>query len=234
MEHAMAMTTLITGANRGIGLALARLAAERGDRVFAAARRPGAALALTELARTRRSLSVLNIDVTDPEEMAAAAAAVRSPIDLLICNAGQYVARGGMEDPEYTYDAWHTVMMTNVAGVFFTIRAFLPRLKRAAAPKIAVVSSIMASSERAPGGSYCYRASKAAATNLARNLAVDLREQGIAVGAYHPGWVRTDMGGPNADIEVEESAKGLMQRFDALSLETTGVFEDYRGQAIPF
>lgn len=230
----MAMTTLITGANRGIGLALARLAAERGDRVFAAARRPGAALALTELARTRRSLSVLNIDVTDPEEMAAAAAAVRSPIDLLICNAGQYVARGGMEDPEYTYDAWHTVMMTNVAGVFFTIRAFLPRLKRAAAPKIAVVSSIMASSERAPGGSYCYRASKAAATNLARNLAVDLREQGIAVGAYHPGWVRTDMGGPNADIEVEESAKGLMQRFDALSLETTGVFEDYRGQAIPF
>jgi NAD(P)-dependent dehydrogenase (short-subunit alcohol dehydrogenase family) len=234
MEHAMAMTTLITGANRGIGLALARLAAERGDRVFAAARRPGAALALTELARTRRSLSVLNIDVTDPEEMAAAAAAVRSPIDLLICNAGQYVARGGMEDPEYTYDAWHTVMMTNVAGVFFTIRAFLPRLKRAAAPKIAVVSSIMASSERAPGGSYCYRASKAAATNLARNLAVDLKEQGIAVGAYHPGWVRTDMGGPNADIEVEESAKGLMQRFDALSLETTGVFEDYRGQAIPF
>jgi NAD(P)-dependent dehydrogenase (short-subunit alcohol dehydrogenase family) len=234
MEHAMAMTTLITGANRGIGLALARLAAERGDRVFAAARRPGAALALTELARTRRSLSVLNIDVTDPEEMAAAAASVRSPIDLLICNAGQYVARGGMEDPEYTYDAWHTVMMTNVAGVFFTIRAFLPRLKRAAAPKIAVVSSIMASSERAPGGSYCYRASKAAATNLARNLAVDLREQGIAVGAYHPGWVRTDMGGPNADIEVEESAKGLMQRFDALSLETTGVFEDYRGQAIPF
>jgi NAD(P)-dependent dehydrogenase (short-subunit alcohol dehydrogenase family) len=234
MEHAMAMTTLITGANRGIGLALARLAAERGDRVFAAARRPGAALALTELARTRRSLSVLNIDVTDPEEMAAAAASVRSPIDLLICNAGQYVARGGMEDPEYTYDAWHTVMMTNVAGVFFTIRAFLPRLKRAAAPKIAVVSSIMASSERAPGGSYCYRASKAAATNLARNLAVDLKEQGIAVGAYHPGWVRTDMGGPNADIEVEESAKGLMQRFDALSLETTGVFEDYRGQAIPF
>lgn len=230
----MAMTTLITGANRGIGLALARLAAERGDRVFAAARRPGAALALTELARTRRSLSVLNIDVTDPEEMAAAAASVRSPIDLLICNAGQYVARGGMEDPEYTYDAWHTVMMTNVAGVFFTIRAFLPRLKRAAAPKIAVVSSIMASSERAPGGSYCYRASKAAATNLARNLAVDLKEQGIAVGAYHPGWVRTDMGGPNADIEVEESAKGLMQRFDALSLETTGVFEDYRGQAIPF
>ena len=230
----MAKTTLITGANRGIGLELARLAAERGDRVYAAARRPGAALALDELARSHRSLSVLNIDVTDPEEMAAAAASVRSPVDLLICNAGQYVARGALDDPEYTYDAWHTVMMTNVAGVFFTIRAFLPRLKRASAPKIAVVSSIMASSERAPGGSYCYRASKAAATNLARNLAVDLKDQGVAVGAYHPGWVRTDMGGPNAHIDAEESAQGLMKRFDVLSLETTGTFEDYRGQPIPF
>jgi len=230
----MAMTTLITGANRGIGLALTRLAAERGDRVFAAARRPGAALALGELARSHRGLSVLNLDVTDPEEMAAAAASVRSPVDLLICNAGQYIARGGMDDPEYTYDAWHTVMMTNVAGVFFTIRAFLPRLKRAKAPKVAIVSSIMASSEKAPGGAYCYRASKAAATNLARNLAMDLKGDGIAVGAYHPGWVKTDMGGPNATVEVEESARGLMDRFGALSMDSTGVFEDFRGQPIPF
>jgi NAD(P)-dependent dehydrogenase (short-subunit alcohol dehydrogenase family) len=92
----------------------------------------------------------------------------------------------------------------------------------------------MASSERAPGGAYIYRASKAAATNLARNLAVDLKPRGIAVGAYHPGWVRTDMGGPKAAIDVEDSTEGLMRRFDALSLATTGVFEDYRGEAIPF
>ncbi|MEE8453689.1 MAG: SDR family oxidoreductase [Limibaculum sp.] len=231
----MPKTTLITGANRGIGLALARLATERGDRVLAAARRPGAALALADLARRNRNVSVLNLDVTDPEEMAAAAAAIEdAPIDLLICNAGQYVARGDLDDPEYTYDAWHTMMMTNVAGIFFTVRAFLPRLRQAAEPKIAIVSSIMASSERAPGGSYIYRASKAAATNLARNLAIDLKERGIAVGAYHPGWVRTDMGGSSATVDVEESAKGLLQRFDALSLATTGVFEDYRGEAIPF
>ena len=231
----MPKTTLITGANRGIGLAMARLATKRGDLVLAAARRPGAALALADLARRNRNISVLNLDVTDPEEMAAAAASVDdAPIDLLICNAGQYLARGGLDDPEYTYDAWHTMMMTNVAGIFFTVRAFLSRLRQAAEPKIAIVSSIMASSERAPGGSYIYRASKAAATNLARNLAIDLKERGIAVGAYHPGWVRTDMGGSSATVEVEDSAKGLMQRFDALSLATTGVFEDYRGEAIPF
>ena len=230
----MARTTLITGANRGIGLAMARLAGERGDRVLAGARRPGHAEALLELARGLDNIEVLEFDVTDPEEMAAAAALEDGAVDLLICNAGQYIARGRMDDPEYTYDAWHTVLMTNVAGVFFTIRAFLPRLLKAKAPKIAVVSSIMASSERAPGGAYIYRASKAAATNLARNLAVDLKEQGVAVGAYHPGWVRTDMGGPRATVEVEESAKGLLARFEALSLETSGVFEDYMGQAIPF
>ena len=221
----MPKTTLITGANRGIGLVLARLAARRGDRVLAAARRPGAAEALADLARRDTNVSVLNIDVTDPEEMAAAAASIDdAPIDLLICNAGQYVARGGLDDPEYTYDAWHTVMMTNVAGIFFTVRAFLPRLRQAEEPKVAIISSIMASNERAPGGSYIYRASKAAATNLARNLAVDLKAQGIAVGAYHPGWVRTDMGGPRAAVDAEDSAEGLMQRFDALTLATTGTF----------
>lgn len=227
-------TTLITGANRGIGLAMARLALERGDRVLAGARRPGEAQALKELARSHAGLTVLNFDVTDPEEMAAAAALEDTALDLLICNAGQYIARGGIDDPEYTYDAWHTVLMTNVAGVFFTIRAFLPRLLKAKAPKVAVVSSIMASSERAPGGAYIYRASKAAATNLARNLAVDLKEQGVAVGAYHPGWVRTEMGGPRATVEVEESARGLIARFEALSLESSGVFEDYQGKPIPF
>ena len=230
----MPKTTLITGANRGIGLALTQLALARGDRVLAAARRPGQATALAELARGHANLSVLNIDVTDPEEMAAAAALEDTPIDLLICNAGQYLARGGLDDPEYTYDSWHTVMMTDVAGIFFTVRAFMPRMLQAPAAKIAIVSSMMASNKRAPGGSYIYRASKAAATNLARNLAVDLKPQGIAVGAYHPGWVRTDMGGPKAAVEVGDSAEGLMQRFDALSLATTGVFEDYRGEAIPF
>jgi len=231
----MPKTTLITGANRGIGLAMARLATKRGDLVLAAARRPGAALALDDLARKNRNVSVLNLDVTDPEEMAAAAATIEdAPIDLLICNAGQYRARGGLDDPEYTYDAWHTLMMTNVAGIFFTVRAFLSRLEQATEPKIAIISSMMASNERAPGGSYIYRASKAAATNLARNLAIDLKAQGIAVGAYHPGWVRTEMGGQSATVDVEDSAKGLMQRFDALTLETSGVFEDYRGEAIPF
>jgi NAD(P)-dependent dehydrogenase (short-subunit alcohol dehydrogenase family) len=92
----------------------------------------------------------------------------------------------------------------------------------------------MGSSDRANGGSYIYRASKAAATNLGRNLATDLAPRGIAVGIYHPGWVRTDMGGSAADISLDESVSGLMARFDDLSLETTGAFLTWDGRPHPF
>jgi len=124
--------------------------------------------------------------------------------------------------------------MTNVAGPYLVTRALLGHVERSEGRRIAVVSSIMGSSEHASGNAYPYRASKAAAVNVARNLAAELKPRGIAVGAYHPGWVRTDMGGSGADISVEESAEGLLRRFDALSLATTGVFEDYRGEGIAF
>jgi NAD(P)-dependent dehydrogenase (short-subunit alcohol dehydrogenase family) len=224
-------TILITGANRGIGFELARQAAARGDVVFATARDPAR---LAELGRAGGEVTGLGLDVTRPEEVAAVASGIRRPIDIVVCNAGQFVARGGIEDPDYTAEAWSSMLMTNVAGPFFTIRGFLSHLEGAQRPRAAVISSIMASSARAPGRAYIYRASKAAATNLARNLAVDLKPRGIAVGAYHPGWVRTDMGGEAAEISVEESAAGLLARFEALSLETTGVFEDYRGEAMPW
>ena len=92
----------------------------------------------------------------------------------------------------------------------------------------------MGSAEIASGGSYIYRASKAAVLNLGRNLAVDLKPAGFGVGVYHPGWVRTDMGGPHAAISMEESASGLMARFDALGPDTTGVFENWDGRPHPY
>ncbi|MEM1382462.1 MAG: SDR family oxidoreductase [Pseudomonadota bacterium] len=232
----MAQTFLITGANRGIGLEIARQAAGAGHRVIATARRPGDASALNDAAKATGPgvIEVVGADVTDPGQLAGIAEGEKAPIELLVCNAGQYLARGGIDDPAYSADAWQDVLMTNVAGVFFTVRAFLPHLERANRGRVAVVSSIMASSARAPGGSYIYRSSKAAVTNLARNLAMDLKAHGVAVGAYHPGWVRTDMGGTQADIDVAESASGLLARFEALDLSATGVFEDYQGKAIPY
>ncbi len=222
----MPRTVLVTGANRGIGHELARQALARGDAVIATARSPEGLDALPAGAEGRR------LDVTDPAACAALADALGGrPLDLLVCNAGALIGRGGLDDPAYDRAAWATQLMTNVAGPFFTVRALRANL-RAAGGRVAVVSSIMACSGRVNGAAYAYRASKAAATNLALNLAVELRGDGVAVGAWHPGWVRTDMGGAEAEISAEESAAGLLARFDALTLERTGVFEDWRGKAL--
>jgi NAD(P)-dependent dehydrogenase (short-subunit alcohol dehydrogenase family) len=224
----MAQRILVAGASRGIGLELVRQAAARGDGVTGTARSDDG-LARIEAAGGR----ALRLDVTDEAALAAAGAALDGDLDLLVCNAGVLRGRGGIGADDTGADAWAEVLMTNVAGPFLTVRAFLPRVE-AAQGKIAIISSVMGSSERARGGSYLYCASKAAATNLACNLAKELAGRSVAVGAYHPGWVRTDMGGTSAAISPEESAGGLLARFDRLSPETSGVFEDYRGQPIPF
>ena len=218
-------TTLITGASRGVGAELARQMKARGDHVIGCAR-SGEAPAATE---------AWPLDVTDPASMEALEKRLEGQaLDLLVCNAGALVGRGQMDDPLYTYEAFANVLAVNVTGVFMTIRACLPALRRANSSKIAVISSQMGSSTRAKPRAYLYCASKAAATNLAVNIAHELKPEGVAVGAYHPGWVRTDMGGAEADISAEESAAGLIQRFDALSVETAGCFEFYTGEAIPF
>lgn len=213
---------LITGANRGVGRAMAEGMTARGDDVIGTVRSgdgPG---------------ETITLDVTDTASLEALANRMaNASLDLLVCNAGAFIGRGGVDDPAYTAEAFAEVMAVNVTGVFLTIKAVLPALRRAKG-KVAIVSSQMGSSERSKGGAYIYRASKAAATNLATNLAKDLSPEGIAVGAYHPGWVRTDMGGAEADIDVATSAAGLITRFDALSIGTTGCFEFYSGEPIPF
>lgn len=224
----MAQTILIAGASRGIGLEMATQASARGDNVIAMVRSESAADALQDIAS-----QVLIADVTDEAALQNAASTLSTDLDLLVCNAGIYRGRGGLDADDLGADAWSETLMTNVAGPFLAMKAFLPRI---ASPggKIAIISSVMASSARAPGGAYIYRASKAAATNIACNLASELQPNGIAVASYHPGWVRTDMGGPSAAISPQESAAGLLQRFDTLSMQTTGAFEDYAGEAIPF
>lgn len=221
------MTTLITGASRGIGKALAELFAENGEQVICAVRTlPEDRIAGAEY---------LTLDVTDPASHRDLAAALAGrPIDTLVCNAGVYLDKGNTLDAGFAAEDWAATYAANVTGVFLTVQALLPNLRAAAPSKIAILSSIMASSARAPGGSYIYRSSKAAVLNLGRNLAADLRGQDIAVGIYHPGWVRTEMGGDSADISVDESVSGLWNRIGALSLETTGCFKDYAGTQMPF
>jgi len=237
----MTQRILITGANRGIGLEMTRQALARGDSVIAACRAPDKAAALDELAAAHGdALTIIGLEART-EASVQAAAAMTTPLDLVVANAGTMNARGGLTDAGHTEDNIADSLMTNIAGVFFTARHFLANLQagadsRAAGiiPRIAVISSQMGSSERAGTNAPIYRATKAAATNLARSMALELAEHGIAVGAWHPGWVQTDMGGAGAAITAEVSAAGLLQRFDALTMATSGVFETYEGEPLPF
>ena len=211
------MNIVITGASRGIGAGLADKYRELGHDVVGTG---------------RSAAAQLQLDVTRPASHTAMAETLEGhAIDLLVCNAGVYLDKGNDLDTGYGVDLWAQSFATNVTGVFLTVQALLPHLRKAGQAKIAIISSQMASHTRAPGGSYIYRASKAAALNLGRNLATELKSEGIAVGIYHPGWVKTDMGGDAADITTEEAVSGLIDRFDALSLGTTGCFETWDGRA---
>ncbi len=218
------MTIVITGANRGIGRALFDHYTATDARVIGTSR--GSA---------PTDGRWLTLDVTDLETQCDAAGALSGEaIDLLICNAGIYVDKGQKLDTGFPAAQWAETFAANVAGVFMTIQALLPNLRAAQGAKIAIISSQMGSSERAGGSSYIYRASKAASLNLGRNLAVDLKGEGIALGIYHPGWVRTDMGGSGAAISVEQAATGLAARFEALDIASTGCFLAWDGAPIPF
>ena len=212
------MHVVITGASRGIGAALAARYRAAGARVTGTSRAGGGGL--------------VALDVADAAAFGALRAAVGAePVDLLICNAGVYLDKGQRLEDGFAPGLWAETMAVNVTGVFLTVQTLLANLRAAPGAKIAVISSQMASQARAPGGSYIYRASKAAALNLGRNLATDLAAEGIAVGIYHPGWVQTDMGGAAAEITVDEAAGGLVARFAALGPATTGCFETWDGRA---
>ena len=214
------MHVVITGANRGIGQALFDRYITRGDQVTGTARSGGG---LTKL------------DVTRPGDFRALAASLDGrPIDLLICNAGIYPDKGQTLVDGFSPEIWAETLTTNVTGVFLTVQSLLAGLQAGTSPRVAILSSRLGSQDLAAGGSYAYRASKAAALNLGRNLAVDLAPLGIAVGIYHPGWVRTDMGGTQGDIDVATSAEGLIREFDHLNLDKAGCFRTWDGQDLPF
>lgn len=215
------MHVVITGANRGIGKELAALYEAQGHDVTKTSRSPAPGLT--------------TLDVDDPASHEALAKAMEDrAIDLLIANAGVNFDKGQQLETGYPAADWAQTFQTNVTGVFLGVQSLLPALRRSSAPKIAIISSQLASSTNSGKGALIYRASKAAVLNLGRNLAKEFADEGLPVGIYHPGWVITDMGGTGADITTEVSAAGLVARIDALSMATTGVYEDYKGDALPY
>ncbi len=228
-------TVLITGANRGIGLELTRGYAAAGDRVFAFCRAPRDAANLNTLAASSGGkVSVHAMDVGDGDSVAAAARVVGdTPIDILINNAG--VSGGPRQSLDSTdFDAWIDALKVMTIGPFRVAQAFLPNLRAAPGAKVMTVTSQLGASTWPFGGFYGYASAKAGVNKVMQALALDLKADGIAVSMVHPGWVKTDMGGPGADITAEESAAGIRKVIDGLGVETTGRFYKWNGEIHPW
>jgi NAD(P)-dependent dehydrogenase (short-subunit alcohol dehydrogenase family) len=226
---------LITGANRGIGLELARGYARAGDRVFAFCRSPPEAKALNDLAgASGGKVTIHTMDVGDGASIAEGAKAVGgAPIDILINNAG--VMGGNPQTLQsIDFDAWIDALKIMTIGPFRVVQTFLPNLKKAAAPKVMTVTSQLGASTWPFGGTYAYASAKAGVNKIMQALALDLKADNIAVSLIHPGWVKTDMGGPNADITAEESAAGIQKVIERLGVADTGKFFKWTGDIHPW
>ena len=218
---------LITGANRGIGLGLTQRYLEQGAEVIAACRDPSAS-ALKNLSHANK-LTTMMLDVTDSQAIHQMTAELEGQaIDILINHAG---GGGGDQQSLQVIEAegWLEVLRVNTISPLLVTRAVLPNLRQAKQPKVFVISSQLGAISYPNIGLYAYESSKAAVNKVVVGMAGDLQEEGIAVFAIHPGWVKTDMGGPDAMITVEESTAGLLQVFNTLSLAKTGSFWQWDG-----
>ncbi len=218
-------TTFITGASRGIGREFVRQYRAAGWRVIASCRDPeGSGL----------EGEVLPLDVADPVSVAAVGKALAGEtIDLLINNAGISGVRGASVG-SIPFDAWEEVLRVNTLGPLRVAEALLEPVARSDRRLMVFLTSGLGSIGQGGGGYYLYGSSKAALNKAVKSLSVDLRPRGIGCLLFHPGWVRTDMGGPSAAVSVEKSVRGMMNVIDRWTPADTGTFVDYTGRTIPW
>ena len=214
---------LVIGANRGIGLELARQLGKRGAKVTATARHDRGGLASLDVT------VVDGIDLERPETFAALRDG--EPIDDLIVNAGIYPS--DRADGAFDVAAFQRGFAVNSLGPLLAVEAVSARLAKGA--RVLLVTSRMGSiADNDSGGSYAYRMSKAALNMAGKTLAIELKPREIAVALIHPGWVKTDMTSNQGLIDATQSAEGILARLDQLDLASTGTFWHQNGQALPW
>ena len=215
----------MTGANRGIGLEIARILAERGETVFAVCRRSTPEL-------DALSVQVLDdVDVSDGQSVDSLGGRLRGEtLDLLINNAGM-LDSGSLDNLDW--DSIRRQFEVNTLGPLRVTVALLPLMRSGS--KVGIVSSRVGSlADNTSGGMYGYRISKTAVNMVGVNLAHDLKGRGIAVFVLHPGYVRTGMTGGSGNTDANAAAHGLIERMDTLTLTDTGSFWHAEGYALPW
>jgi len=232
-------TMLITGANRGLGLGLAQTYLDAGWSVVAAGRSSSPELEALQV----ESLEFHALDLTDDAQLDDLAGRLASrTIDVLINNAGRMAKdelERGKESVQgfghFDRSLWHQVFDINLFTPMALAERLAENLARAERGKIITLSSTLGSMAlNRFGGLYAYRASKAGVNAIVKSMAIDLAERGIIAIAMHPGWVRTDMGGPDADIDIETSVRGMKRVIDGLQAADSGKFFGWDGSELPW
>lgn len=224
-------TIFVTGASRGIGLEFVRQIASRGDRVIAAVRNPTKAAELRSLGDTVR---VIQLDVTDQHSIESLRSGIGDvPIDAMINNAG--VSSTSKSIATLDGQEIARVFAINSIAPMLVTRALLDNLRAGTRRVVFSITSQLGSIANNTGGStYAYRASKAALNQLNRSLANELAGENFICVAVHPGWVRTDMGGPNAPLTPHDSVAAMLRTLDHLTAASNGQFLNYDGTPLPW
>ena len=229
-------STLITGANRGLGFEFARQYLADGWHVYAACRDPASASGLRRLAEdSDDKLRILAMDVTDPASIRAAATELDGQaIDILLNNSG-IIGPRSQTIGNIDYQAWAEVLAVNTMGPMRVSEAFVEHVASSDGKLIVTLTSGIGSiADNTSGGSIVYRSSKAAVNMVVRSLAIDLAPRGITCVVVNPGWVRTNMGGPNASLEPAESISALRRLIATFGPEQSGKFFNHTGREYPW
>ena len=225
----------ITGTNRGLGLEFVSQLAKRGETVFATCRNLENASQLTALANDNKNVRLIEMDVADNVSREQGLKGIEGEvIDVVINNAGIYGPRnsnfGGLKG-----DDWSNVLQTNVIAPLLLTQLIIDRVRSSAIKKLIFLTSKMGSiGDNQGGGAYIYRSSKSALNAAVKSLSIDLKSQGFTAAMLHPGWVRTDMGGPNGLIDTKTSVQGMVSVIDNITDEQSGQFLNYDGRVIPW
>ena len=224
---------LITGANRGLGLEFVERYLESGDDVIATYRNEESSFDLINMRDERSNLKLLHLDVSSNKSLNSFAENLGdSTIDIFINNAGVYGPRNSSFE-NVNEENWIPAIKVNAIAPLLLTQLIIKNIRAGTDKKLIYITSKMGSiDDNKGGGAYVYRSSKTALNAVVKSLSVDLKNENIAVALIHPGWVKTDMGGPNALIERDTSVRGMTEVISNLDISSTGNFYNYDGSII--